>query len=133
MVELEKGRRFTAPAGLSDERATPFVPQPHIALDIGRYVLGTRRRSPASPRLVRGGELGPREVREKGCQRAINDRRHISTGDRMPKEILRCLELVPEHFRSREPKLVPVLGARGHRWRPGQGRRGNRAINWLRV
>jgi hypothetical protein len=73
VVEFEESPFLATALVLPYECALSAVPDPDLALYLGRDVTRPGRRSPALPRLVGGGKLCSRQVLEESRQRPVED------------------------------------------------------------
>jgi hypothetical protein len=88
VVEFEKGPRAAPPSVCSHEGAAITVSQPHRPLDLRRNVADGRGGRAAGPRPLGFGELLSGQALEQRGERAIDDLRNVSVGNRVSKEIL---------------------------------------------
>jgi hypothetical protein len=131
VVELDECT-LVAPAAVGPhERAAAEVAHPDRALDLGRDVTRTRRRSAGRLGVLHSGELAPGEIREQGREGSVEDGGVVTGGDRVPQHVLGEAQLLERGAVDRALQLVAIGRERGDlagrlavEVRRGVGRRG---------
>jgi hypothetical protein len=132
MMELDERPIGAAPAVRSHERAEAEIAQPHGALDLGRNVARSRCGGLRTPRLVGGGELLPREVREEAAEGAVEDGRLVAGRNCVSQHVLREPQLLESLAADRELDPVSVGGKGQRRHRSGKGWNRRRKLRYRR-